>query len=147
MIKYHELLNRALEISVDAHRDQRDKMGAYYLRHIFRVVERCQNLDAKIVAALHDVLEDHSDRFSRADLAKVFPEHIMEALDCVTKLREDEPYDEFILRAISNPIASEVKLADLEDNLDVRRLDEVDEDSAQRINKYIAARQRILNPR
>lgn len=138
------LLNKALAIAVEAHADQLDKVGAYYLRHVFRVVERCNSYDAKVVAALHDVLEDHGDRYSMESLAEDFPEHILAALACVTKTHEDEPYDEFIERLLPNPIAREVKLADLEDNLDVRRLSSVDERGAKRITKYLAARERIL---
>lgn len=141
----NELLNKALDIAVDAHRHQRDKMDAYYLRHIFRVVERCNTMDAKTVAALHDVLEDHADRYSRSDLAEIFPTHIMEALDCVTKTSDDEPYRDFIQRVLPNRIAREVKLADLEDNLDVCRLNDVDEKGAIRLTKYLAARQSILD--
>ena len=139
-----ELLNRALHIAVEAFLQQVDKMGAFYLRHVFRVVERCATQDAKIVAALHDVLEDHADLYPRERLEGLFPPHILRGLECVTKSHEDEPYYDFISRVLENPLAMEVKLADLEDNLDVRRLLEVTAQGAARISKYLEARQRIL---
>jgi hypothetical protein len=67
--------------------------------------------------------------------AEGFAEEVLAAIDCLTK-HEGESYDEFILRASSNPLARKVKLADLEDNLDLRRLGELTEKDLQRIQKY-----------
>jgi hypothetical protein len=79
--------------------------------------------DAKIVAVLHDVVEDSNPyRFGFEELrAEGFSENRLAALDCVTA-RPDESYDGFIDRILPNPLARMVKIADVTDNLDVRRL-------------------------
>jgi hypothetical protein len=71
-----------------------------------------------------------------------FPLHILNALDCVTK-RDGESYEKFVERSASNSIALHVKLADLEDNLDVRRLNEVTEKDLARLNRYLVAYRRL----
>ncbi len=139
------LLNEAITLATQAHAGQTDKAGATYIQHILRVVERCKTPDAKVVAALHDVVEDCGDQYSFESLSELFPSHIIDALRCVTKTHEDEPYEEFIRRAVDNDLAREVKLADLEDNLDVTRLTEVTERDAQRLTKYLNARKILLN--
>jgi hypothetical protein len=50
-------LAAALQIAIRVHADQRDKQGQPYLLHVLRVVEAVSE-EAKVVAALHDVLED-----------------------------------------------------------------------------------------
>ena len=138
------LINDAIALATKAHAGQTDKAGASYIQHVLRVVERCRTPDAKVVAALHDVVEDCGDAYSFESLSEQFPAHIVEALRCVTKTHEDEPYEEFIRRAVGNDLAREVKLADLEDNLDVTRLTEVTERDARRLTTYLNARQILL---
>ena len=48
-------------------------------------------------------------------------------------------WSDFIRRAAKNPIAREVKIADLEDNMDVRRLENITEDDFKRMDKYLNA--------
>ncbi len=91
----------------------------------------------RIVAVLHDVIEDTKvtvDELRREG----FPDEILDALACVTK-RQGEDYEDFVARAATNPIARRVKLADLEDNMDVRRLGAVTERDAKRLTKYLRA--------
>ena len=66
------------------------------------------------------------------------PEPLLAALDCVTK-RAGEDYEAFVARAASDPLARQVKLADLEDNLDLRRLPEITEKDRARLNQYLRA--------
>jgi (p)ppGpp synthase/HD superfamily hydrolase len=139
----NELLEKAIGIAVQAHRGQKDRYGAPYVLHPLRVMARVEATDDKIVAVLHDVVEDTDWTFD--DLrSEGFPEAILRALDCVTK-REGEPYEEFVQRSASDPAARRVKLADLEDNMDVRRLPELTERDCNRLQKYLSA-WRILNP-
>jgi hypothetical protein len=72
-------------------------------------------------------------------LAEGFPEHIVDALRCVTKLHDDEPYEAFIQRVKSNPLAVAVKINDLTDNMDIRRLATITEADVQRLRKYLKA--------
>ena len=95
----------------------------------------------KIVAVLHDVVED--TEWTLADLrCRGFPEHILQALDCLTK-RKGQRYEDFVSRSASNPLARRVKLADLEDNMDIRRLEAVKLKDVPRLNRYLGAWRRL----
>ena len=83
------LLEKAIAIAVEAHRGARDKYGAPYILHPLRVMHRVQTEPEKIVAILHDVIEDTPWTFNRLR-AEGFPDEILAALDCVTK-REGRP--------------------------------------------------------
>lgn len=73
-------------------------------------------------ALLHDVLEDHGDRYSLDALARAgFPEAVLRALRLLTHA-EGVPYMDYVRALAQDPIARRVKLADLRHNTDVRRL-------------------------
>jgi (p)ppGpp synthase/HD superfamily hydrolase len=137
------LLEKALAIAVEAHRGQKDRAGKPYILHPLRVMARVSAEDEQIVAILHDIVEDTPWTLEKLG-AEGFPPHILAALACVTK-RPGEAYEQFVERSVANPIASRVKLADLEDNLDVRRLNEVTEKDRDRLNRYLAAYRRLRN--
>jgi (p)ppGpp synthase/HD superfamily hydrolase len=80
---------------------------------------RMRTDDERIAAMLHDVVED-TDWTLDELRQEGFPELILHAVDCLTK-REGRSYDDLIQRAASDPIARQVKLGDLEDNMDIRR--------------------------
>lgn len=81
----------------------------------------------RIVGVLHDVVEDTKDKPKPITLDELrrmgYSEEIIRAVDCLSR-RDGETYDAFILRAKANPVARRVKLVDLEDNMDIRRLSE-----------------------
>lgn len=130
-------LETAIALAVAAHQGQRDKSGAPYILHPLRVMFRLETEEERIVAVLHDVLEDTPH--TRASLEeKGFAPHLLDALELLTK-REGERYDDFIARLAPNPLARRVKLADLEDNMDVRRLSSVQPKDAVRLEKYLRA--------
>lgn len=132
-----ELLEKAVEIAVGAHHGQRDRYGAPYIAHPIRVMQRLETPDEKIVGILHDVVEDTTWSFE--DLrGEGFSQTILDALDCVTK-REGEAYEEFVRRSAGNRLAKNVKLADLEDNMDLRRLPDITEQDLPRLQKYVRA--------
>jgi (p)ppGpp synthase/HD superfamily hydrolase len=134
-------LQSALEIAVGAHHGQTDRYGAPYILHPLRVMERVETETEKIVAILHDVVEDTKWTFD--DLRKKgFGDEIIQALDCLTK-REGEPYEDFVNRSAANPLARRIKLADLEDNMDIRRMQAVTAKDAERLAKYLAAWQKL----
>src|SRR5258705_3220665 len=97
---------------------------------------RVESIAEKIVAVLHDVVED-SDWTLAALRREGFPSSVLAALDGVTR-RSRESYEHFIARSGRNPMAKRVKLADLEDNMDVRRLEKVNPKDAKRLSKYLA---------
>ncbi len=115
------LLEKAIAIAVAAHAGQVDKADEPYILHPLRVMMRVRGEKVRIVAVLHDVLED--TRTTREDLIKEgFSPDVMEALEHLTH-REGEDYESYIQRLKGNAMARQVKLRDLEDNMDIRRLD------------------------
>jgi (p)ppGpp synthase/HD superfamily hydrolase len=135
-------LERAIEIASQAHAGQVDKGGADYIGHPLRVMEMCETEEQKIVGVLHDVVEDSDWTFEMLE-EEGFAPAIIEALKCVTKLSEGEDYDDFISRVMINPLAVKVKLYDIEDNLDVSRLDSLTDADVARCKKYLNARDRL----
>lgn len=131
-------LERAIEIATEAHRGQLDKAGNEYIGHPLRVMAMGQSVEEKIVGVLHDVVEDSAWTFEQL-AAEGFSAEIVEALRCVTKLSENEPYDKFISRIKGNPLAVAVKLNDLTDNMDIRRLPYLSDKDVKRLKKYLKA--------
>jgi (p)ppGpp synthase/HD superfamily hydrolase len=136
-------LQRAIEIAIEAHKGQTDKAGKPYILHIFQVMAKGRSEDEKITALLHDIVEDSAWTLEKLE-AEGFSHKIIEALDCLTK-REGESYEEFIKRVKSNPLAIKVKINDLEDNMDIRRLSQVSDKDAERLNKYLRAYRELIN--
>jgi (p)ppGpp synthase/HD superfamily hydrolase len=128
-------LERAISIAAEAHAGQVDKAGAPYVLHPLRMLLRLSSTDERIVAVLHDVCEDCPGWTFDRLRGEGFPDHIIEALNSVTK-RDGEDYDAFVLRAAANPIGRRVKLADLHDNCDLSRIAEPSEKDFRRIEKY-----------
>ena len=128
---------------MQAHAGQVDKAGMPYIGHVMRVMQAGKTIDEKIVGVLHDVVEDTTWTFD-ALLAEGFPVHIVDALRCVTKLSDDEPYESFINRVKTNPLAVAVKINDLTDNMDIRRLQTLTDADVQRLRKYLKAYQSLV---
>jgi (p)ppGpp synthase/HD superfamily hydrolase len=135
-------LERAIALAVTVHAGQRDKAGAPYILHPLRMMLKMQTVEAQMAAVLHDVVEDCEAtpellRYER------FPPAVVDAVGALTKKKVngiEEPYEEFIQRAARNSIARLVKLADLEDNMDLSRIATPTEKDYARIEKYKAAK-------
>ncbi|WP_276480885.1 phosphohydrolase [Paraflavitalea pollutisoli] len=135
-------LEKAIDIATQAHQGQVDKYGAPYIGHVMRVMNMGRTEEEKICGVLHDVVEDTDWTFER--LASVgFGPDIIAALRCVTKESESEDYDHFVQRTLQNRLACLVKLNDLTDNMDVRRMPEVTSKDIARLNKYLRAYRKI----
>lgn len=129
-----DLLERAIEIAVGAHRGQRDKSGAPYILHPLRMMNTVRSLEEKMVAILHDVVED-SD-WTLARLRKEgFSREVLVAVDHLTR-RENENDEAFVTRAVSNPLAKTIKLRDLEDNLNPLRRAVLDEKAIAKLTRH-----------
>ena len=135
-------LERAIEIATEAHQGQMDKAGKDYIGHPLRVMAMGRTLDEKIVGVLHDVIEDSDWTFGMLQNEGFSPE-VIEALRCVTKTSENENYDDFIDRIRKNPLATAVKLNDLTDNLDIRRLPYLSDKDVKRLKRYLKAYKRL----
>ena len=136
-------LERAIEIAIEAHRGQFDKAGNDYIGHPLRVMAMGKTTDEKIVGVLHDIIEDTDWTFEGL-AAEGFSAEVIDALRCVTKLSEDEPYDKFIARVKANPLAVAVKLNDLSDNMDIRRLPYISDKDVKRLKKYLKAYKQLM---
>lgn len=134
-------LERAIAIAAKAHEGQVDKAGAPYILHPLRVMQCLVTVEGRIAAVLHDVVEDCGVPLD--GLRKEgFSDIVIEAIDSVTK-RPGEEYDAFISRAAMHPVGRRVKLADLEDNIDLSRIVNPTDSDIERTRKYVRAIQVI----
>ena len=136
-------LQRAIEIATEAHKGQFDKSGKDYIGHPLRVMEMGKTDEEKIVGVLHDVIED-TDWTFEALAEEGFSKDVIDALRCVTKLSENENYDDFIERIKKNPLAVAVKINDLSDNMDIRRLPSLSDKDVKRLKKYLKAYKKLI---
>ena len=109
-------LGHAMKVAAAAHEGQTGKNGEPKLEHCRRVAAAVEGIDEKIVAWLHDVVENNAAWTTQRLLAEGFPEAVVEAVDAMTR-RMGEDYFDFARRAAANPLARPVKFADLKDNL------------------------------
>lgn len=135
-VYYEKMLALAEAIAVEAHKGQFDKGGHPYINHPRFVSAHCTSPEAKIVGMLHDVIEDTDVTL---DMLKEygFNDDILTALDLVTK-KKGPDYDEDIYykKIKANPVAREVKLADLTHNSDISRIPNPTEKSIQKTEYY-----------
>ena len=124
-----------------AHSGQKDKAGKPYIMYPAVVSEAVVSDEEKIVALLHDVLEDTF--VSEATIRNLFGDTVADAVVTMTKKR-GENYADYIRRVSNNPISKAVKLADLEHNMDLSRLNEIQEADLERIKKYEDAKKILL---
>ena len=134
-------LDRAIELAKQHHEGQTDKAGKPYIEHPLRVMNQVESEEEKIVAVLHDIVEDTD--ISLDDLRNEgFSEKVVSAVECLTK-QDGENYDSYIERISFNPLAVKIKLADLEDNRDLTRLPEVTDKDLERLEKYDKALEKL----
>ncbi len=128
-------LEKDIGIACKAHKGKKDKAGNSYILHPLRVMMRMDSPREMMVAVMHDVVED-SEKWTLQKLNdEGFDQEVIKAIDALTK-RGEETYMEFIERVSQNKIGIKVKLADLEDNMNVMRLGNLTEKDAKRIDKY-----------
>lgn len=132
----------AIKVADMAHSGQEDRGGQPYILHAMRVAAAQEDRNAQIAGMLHDVVED--SYFTLEHLSKFFPDEIIEALECLTK-KPGEDYLEYLKRVASNEIAVQVKIADLEDNMNLDRLLNITAKDVERYQKYRAAKKYLLN--
>lgn len=134
MINFDELREKAMQIAEKVHSSQVDKGGKPYINHPVRVERMCSRQEDRLVALLHDTVED-GDIASEYLLMVGFPQEVVDAVLSVSRKRGEDYFD-FILRCKENPIGRRVKIADLKDNMDITRLNELTEKDIERLKKY-----------
>ena len=131
---YTELTKKALRLCFDAHKDQVDKTGMPYVFHPFHLAEQMTDEISTVCALLHDVMEDTD--CTPEDLRTMgFPQAVIEILLLLTH-DPSVPYMDYVEKIGTNPVAKQVKLADLKHNSDLSRMDTVDEYTLERNEKY-----------
>ena len=141
---YTEATKKALKLCFEAHKDQVDKTGMPYVFHPFHLAEQMKDEESTIVALLHDVVEDTD--YTPEDLREMgFSKAVIDALTLLTH-EEGVPYMEYIAALKDDRLARTVKLADLEHNSDISRLDSrsIDARTLARLDKYSRARDLLL---
>ncbi len=136
---YTTMTKKALNLCFEAHKDQRDKSGQPYVFHPFHLAEQMPDENTVICALLHDVVEDTD--YTLSDLAEMgFPQVVIEALELLTH-DSSVPYMDYVKAIAPNPIAREVKMADLRHNSDLSRMDpeKIDDWALKRNEKYYTA--------
>ncbi|OOM14648.1 HD domain-containing protein [Clostridium saccharobutylicum] len=135
----NELLERAIKLAQKYHEDQFDKGGQPYIDHPLRVMNGVESIDEKVVAVLHDVLED-CDVSKEKLIEEGIPYYLVEKLEILCK-GKNENYFDYIERIKADSLAIKVKLSDLKDNMNLERLKEITEKNINRLEKYKKAKE------
>lgn len=133
------MLEKAIMLATEAHKGQKDKGGKCYILHALRVMLCFEKEEQQIVAVLHDVLEDteiNEEYLRNAGFSK----NVVETVVCLTK-KQHENYFDYIERVKQNDIARMVKLADLQDNMNLKRIKNITQKDIERIEKYKKAKE------
>jgi len=134
-LSLEQVLEVSKEIAKDAHEGQIDKGGHPYILHPERVAARMDTLEEKIVAWLHDVVEDSNWTFEDL-INKGVPAYLVESVDAITK-REGEDKNLYLYRLSKNEIASRVKrIGDIQENRDLSRIPSPTEKDYARAEEY-----------
>jgi len=127
-------IENAIELALRAHKGQKDKAGAPYILHPLRIMLAMDTDAERQAAVLHDVIEDGgvTPEMLRS---KGFSEDVCSAVVALTKT-PGESYNEYLCRVNENPIARKVKMADLNDNMNLNRIKAPTQKDRKRIEKY-----------
>ena len=128
----------AIELALNFHRGQRDADGDPYILHLMRVMLKCHSTSAKQAGLLHDILEDTSATEDDLIQAGICP-NVTQSVKRLTRFAHID-YADYILALAEDPIAKEVKIADLEDNYAIGRVKYRSEhrlEDARRLERYI----------
>lgn len=132
-----KLIEKSLQIALQAHAGQTDKAGQAYILHPLRIMAKMNTEEEMSVALLHDVIED-SDFSAASLLDSGISIAVVDAVECLTKL-DGENYAQFIQRVLTNRLAVKIKMADIEDNIQVLRMDSLSDADLERVKKYHTA--------
>lgn len=129
-------LAKAYDMAMRLHAGQVDRSNVPYFYHLLIVALSLNTKAERIVAFLHDVLEDCPITFD--ELALDFNHEICTAVKLLTH-NQDEDYGDYIQKIKINPLARAVKLADLSHNSNIQRLSRITSEDLTRQKKYLAA--------
>ncbi|MEV5960594.1 HD domain-containing protein [Kribbella sp. NPDC051952] len=129
------------------HREQVDKSGQPYVRHVRAVagIARANGASGtqQIAALLHDSVEDTPCTLEHLrDLG--VPEQVVQLVDALSH-RAGEPQDAYLARVAASPDAVLIKRADVEHNSSQARLGELDTATQERLRQKYARALNALN--
>lgn len=132
--KLDHLLELAIEVATQAHKGQLDKGGNPYILHPQAVAATLDSTENKIVAYLHDVVED--TEITIEDLKEMgFSYRIVNSIRILTKSK-DISYEDYLKSVKKDSNAWHVKMADIKHNMDISRIPEPTAKDFARIEKY-----------
>ncbi|HEY9700089.1 MAG TPA: HD domain-containing protein [Trichocoleus sp.] len=126
-------LEQAIQLATRLHNGQVDKAGERYIEHPLRVMNAVDGETEKIVAVLHDTVEDTGVTIT--ELEDLFGSLVAAAVEALTRLAGEDYFD-FVRRVKQNPIAAKVKVADIKDNMNLTRLKTISDQDLRRNEKY-----------
>jgi len=128
---YKKALEVARKVATKAHEGQADKVGMPYIQHPMAVCELVDGEQEKIVALLHDVVEDTGVTLN--DLRNHgFDDEIIAAVEAITK-RKGEEFEKYLQRVKANEIALAVKFADIQHNMSPDRYEKLPPETKERL--------------
>ena len=129
----NSVVDRAEFLAAKYHLYQLDKAGRPYMEHLKAVARPLIDEECKVVAYLHDIIEDTDIDIEVLKLN--FSKRIVDAILLMTH-KDDEPYFDYVKKLADNSIARQVKLSDLTHNMDLSRIKEVTQKDLERVEKY-----------
>lgn len=135
-------LENAIILATKAHKGQVDKGGQPYILHPLRVMLNMNTEETRIIAVLHDVVEDTNIELTTLK-EYGYSDEVIKAIDALTRLPE-ENYTNFIKRVKENDLAKLVKMADIDDNSNINRISNPTEKDYKRIKKYNKALNELI---
>ena len=127
-------LEEAIILATKSHLGQRQRNGEPYILHPLRVMMAVSDENEKIAAILHDVVEDSDITLDDLIPAGFSPE-VIELVRLLTH-ENGKSYEAYIERLRPNPSARRIKIADLQDNMNVRRLPQMRQKDLDRLERY-----------
>lgn len=150
--KYEEIKNsenlifKALELITILFENDVDKGGYPYIIHLMYVYKNVIGEDEKVIALLHDVMEDK--KVTKDELLDIgFTIKQVDSVQSLTRIKPKE-YKIYIDELIKNGTieALHVKLADLKHNMDMSRIKNPTIKDYERVEKrYAPAYEQIIN--
>ena len=133
------MLSKAIGIATNAFQGVIDAKGNPYIDHAMRVMSKMDTEEEKIIAVLHDVVEDTEMTLHELQEAG-FSRTVLDTIGMLTK-KPDMKYFDYIEDIHSSELASKIKIAETEDNQDIMRVRKMSFQTyttAERVKKTLA---------
>lgn len=143
-----KLIEKAIEIALQAHAGKVDKAFAPYILHPLRLMLQMQTEEEMMITVLHDVVEDGKEKGFTIDYLRKagFPQVVIETVKTLTHIKETDTYEDYIAKIKLHPIARKIKMADLHDNMNLKRIPNPTKRDYERMEKYKKAIKILLSP-